>query len=44
MDAPLCGKFKAVINGRHHLDNLKRSVVSWCKFGRWLGGMEILAF
>ena len=44
MNAPLRGKFETVIDGGHHLDNLKRSVASRPKFGRRLGGTEILAF
>ena len=43
VDAPLRGKLEAVIDGGHHLDNLKRSVASRPKFGRRLGGAEIFA-
>ena len=44
MDAPLRGKFQVVIDRGHHLDNLKRSMVSRREFGHRLSGMEVLAF
>jgi hypothetical protein len=44
VNAPLRGKFKAVINCRHHLNDLKRSVSSGHKLGGGLIDTEILAF
>ena len=44
MNAPLRGKFQPVIYWGHHLDNLKRFVVSRPELGHRLSGMEVLAF
>ena len=44
MDAPLCGKFEMVIDWGHHLDDLKRSMISGCKLGCRLTETEISSF
>ena len=43
MDTPLRGKFEAIIDRGHHLDDLKRAVALRPEFGRRLGGTEVLA-
>jgi hypothetical protein len=44
VDAPLCGKFKLIVDCGHHLSNFKRAMPSWHKLGGWLIETEILAF
>jgi hypothetical protein len=36
MNTPLCGKFQMIIDSRHHLYNLKRTMSSGCKLCGWL--------
>jgi hypothetical protein len=40
---PLCGKFQAIVDGRHHLNDLKRAMSSGHKLGGGLINTEILA-
>ena len=39
VNASLCGKFEAVIDRGHHLNNLERAVSSGHKLCGWLVGM-----
>jgi hypothetical protein len=36
MDAPLHGKLESIVDGRHHLDDLERSVAFGSEFRGWL--------
>ena len=44
VDAPLRGKFEAVVDRGHHLDDLERSMPSGCKFRCWLVGPKVASF
>jgi hypothetical protein len=44
VDTPLCGKFQAVVDGRHHLNDSKRAMSSGRKLGGRLINTEISAF
>ena len=39
MNASLCGKFEAIVDKGHHLDNLKGAMSSGHKLHGWLVGM-----
>jgi hypothetical protein len=42
--APLHGKFESIINGGHHLDDLKRSMPLGCKLGSQLVCLKMTSF
>ena len=44
VDAPLRGKFEAVVDVRHHLDDLEWSMSSGHKLCGWLVHMEVASF
>jgi hypothetical protein len=44
VNAPLCGKFKAIVDSGHHLNDLKGAMSSWRKLGGWLIDTEVLSF
>jgi hypothetical protein len=44
VNAPLCGKFQAIIDSRHHLSNFKWPMSSGHKLGGRLIKTEVLAF
>jgi hypothetical protein len=43
VDAPLRGKFQSIVDGRHHLNDLKRAMSPGRKLGSRLIDPEILA-
>jgi hypothetical protein len=44
VNAPLRGKFKAIVDCRHHLNHPKGAMSPGHKLGSWLINAEILAF
>jgi hypothetical protein len=44
VDTPLRGKFQSIVYGRHHLNDLERTMSSGRKLGSRLIDPEILAF
>ena len=40
----MCGKFEAIVDRRHHLDNGKWAMPSGCKLCGWLIGAQVVSF
>ena len=44
MNAPLHGKFKAIIDRGHHLCDFERPMSFGCKFSGWLCDLQVAPF